>query len=275
MDSSNQMPSNQMPSNQMPSNQMSSNQMSSNQMSSNQMPTKQSPYEALILPNNAFPFFKQSMFYYIHIWMLFTLIICFFTAFVLKIPLERNIIILEGLISTISTTIYYFLNKQLVTNLSNNQPIDWQDITVLRYRGWVLSTPLMIVGFLLFLSSTTKVPLTLTTAITCILLDWLMIFLGYLGEVSIINRNIGLVTGFIPLIFIFGIMYEIFLKNKFIFINYVMFIFFILFWSLYGLGYVLELVARNYLYNWLDLLSKSGFGFVFAMYFLHKRFKLK
>ena len=174
MDSSNQMPSNQMP----------SNQMSSNQMPSNQMPTKQSPYEALILPNNAFPFFKQSMFYYIHIWMLFTLIICFFTAFVLKIPLDRNIIILEGLISTISTTIYYFLNKQLVTNLSNNQPINWQEITVLRYRGWVLSTPLMIVGFLLFLSSTTKVPLTLTTAITCILLDWLMTFLGYLGEVS-------------------------------------------------------------------------------------------
>ena len=232
--------------------------------------TKKSPYEALIKPDKKKG--KRSMFYYIRIWMLFTIIVTVFTAFVVKIPLDRNIIILEALISTISTTIYYFLDKKIESNINNNEPIDWKSMAVLRYRGWTFSTPLMIIGFLLFLSSTTKIPLTSTTAISCVLLDWLMIFLGYLGELDIINRNLALVTGFIPLILIFGIMYEVFLKNKFIFINYIMYIFFILFWSLYGIGYVWELGARNYLYNWLDLLSKSGFGFVFAVYFLYKRF---
>ena len=231
---------------------------------------KKSPYEALIKPDKKNG--KRSMFYYIRIWMLFTIFVTVFTAFVVKVPLDRNIIILEALISTISTTIYYFLDKKIESNINNNEPIDWKSMAVLRYRGWTFSTPLMIIGFLLFLSSTTKIPLTSTTAISCVLLDWLMIFLGYLGELDIINRNLALVTGFIPLILIFGIMYEVFLKNKFIFINYVMYIFFILFWSLYGIGYVWELGARNYLYNWLDLLSKSGFGFVFAVYFLYKRF---
>lgn len=98
-------------------------------------------------------------------------------------------------------------------------------MAVLRYRGWAFSTPLMIIGFLLFLSSTTKIPLTIKTGISCILLDWLMLFLGYLGELGIINRNVALITGFIPLLFIYGIMYQVFLKNKFILINYVMYIF--------------------------------------------------
>lgn len=225
-------------------------------------------YETLIKPDKTKN--KRSMFYYIRLWMLFTVVITVFTAFVVKIPLDRNIIILEALISTISTIIYYFLDKKIVTNIEKNEPIDWKGMAVLRYRGWAFSTPLMIIGFLLFLSSTTKIPLTIKTGISCILLDWLMLFLGYLGELEIINRNVALITGFIPLLFIYGIMYQVFLKNKFILINYVMYIFFILFWSLYGFGYVWGLEARNYLYNWLDLLSKSGFGFVFAIYFLYK-----
>ena len=235
--------------------------------------TKESPYEALIKPDKTKG--KRSMFFYIRIWMLFTVFVTVFTAFILKNPLDRNIIILEALISTISTTIYYFLDKKIETNIKNNQPIDWKSMAVLRYRGWTFSTPLMIIGFLLFLSSTTKIALTFSTAISCILLDWLMIFIGYLGELDIINRNVALITGFIPLILIFVIMYQVFLQNKFILINYVMYIFFILFWSLYGIGYVWELGGRNYLYNWLDLLSKSGFGFIFAIYFLYKRFRTK
>jgi bacteriorhodopsin len=110
--------------------------------------------------------------------MLFTIFVTVFTAFVIKVPLDRNIIILEALISTISTTIYYFLDKKIEASIENNEPIDWKGMAILRYRGWTFSTPLMIIGFLLFLSSTTKIALNTTTAISCILLDWLMIFIG-------------------------------------------------------------------------------------------------
>lgn len=216
---------------------------------------------------------NKSIFYYIHLWMLFTVVFTILTSFVLKIPLDRKIILLEAIISAISTTIYYFLNKKVMNNKANNEEIDWEGISLLRYRGWMFSTPIMIIAFLLFLSSTSKIKLTILTSIVVILLDWLMLALGYLGELGIINRNVAVVTGFIPLIIIFGIIYQVFLRNKYIFINYVMFAFFVLFWSLYGVGYMWELEPRNYLMNWLDLLSKSGFGVIFAFYFLYKRFK--
>jgi hypothetical protein len=215
----------------------------------------------------------KSMFYYIHLWMFFTVVLTVLTSFVLKSPLDKRIILLEAVISGISTTIYYFLNKKVMNNKANNEEVDWEGIALLRYRGWMFSTPIMIITFLLFLSSVTKIKLTVQTSIVVVLLDWLMLAIGYLGELEIINRTIAVITGFIPLIIIFGIIYNTFLRNKFVFINYFLFVCFVVFWSLYGIGYMWELEPRNYLYNWLDLLSKSGFGVIFAIYFLYKRFK--
>jgi hypothetical protein len=128
----------------------------------------------------------------------------------------------------------------------------------------------MLIAFLLFLSSTTKVKLTIQVALTIVLLDWIMLYLGYLGEIGKITRNTALVTGFIPLFIIFGIIYKTFLKNKYMFFNYFIFALFVIFWSLYGIGYMWGLEAKNYLMNVLDLLSKSGFGLAFAFYFLYK-----
>jgi hypothetical protein len=210
-------------------------------------------------------------FYFNHVWMFITVIVTLLTAIVIKIPLHRYIILMEAAISTISTTIYYFLHKNIVLNEANNEPVDWKGITVLRYNGWVFSTPIMLIAFLLFLSSTTKVKLTIPVALTIIILDWIMLLFGYLGEIGQITRNTALISGFIPLFIIFGIMYQTFLRNKYIFFNYFTFAFFVIFWSLYGIGYMWELESKNYLMNVLDLLSKSGFGLAFAFYFLYKR----
>lgn len=215
----------------------------------------------------------KSIFYYIHLWMLFTVVVTVFTSFLLKSPLDKRIILLEAFISGISTTTYYFLNKKVMNNKANNEEVDWKGIALLTYRGWMFSTPIMIITFLLFLSSVTKIKLTLQTSIAVVLLDWLMLSIGYLGELGIIKRTIAVIVGFIPLIIIFGIIYYTFIRNKFVLITYFLFVCFIIFWSLYGVGYTWELEPRNYLYSWLDLLSKSGFGIIFAIYFLYKRFK--
>jgi hypothetical protein len=213
---------------------------------------------------------SERAFYFNHVWMFITVIVTLLTAIVITIPLHRYIILMEAAISTISTTIYYFLHKKILSNEANNEPVDWKGITVLRYNGWVFSTPIMLIAFLLFLSSTTKVKLTIPVALTVVLLDWIMLYLGYLGEIGKITRNTALVTGFIPLFIIFGIIYQTFLKNKYMFFNYFIFALFVIFWSLYGIGYMWELEAKNYLMNVLDLLSKSGFGLAFAFYFLYK-----
>lgn len=214
---------------------------------------------------------SERAFYFNHVWMFITVIVTLLTAMVLTIPLHRYIILLEAAISTISTTIYYFLHQKIVLNEKNNEDVDWKSITVLRYNGWVFSTPIMLIAFLLFLSSTTKIKLTIPIAVTIIILDWIMLLLGYLGEIGKITRNAAFVGGFIPLFIIFGIIYQTFFKNKYMLFNYLMFAFFVIFWSLYGIGYMWELESKNYLMNVLDLLSKSGFGLAFALYFLYKR----
>ena len=214
---------------------------------------------------------SKRAFYFNHVWMFITVIVTLLTAMVLKIPLHRYIILMEAAISMISTTIYYFLHKKIVWNEQNKEEVDWKGITVLRYNGWMFSTPIMLIAFLLFLSSTTKVKLTIPVALTVVILDWIMLLFGYLGEIGKITRNTALVSGFIPLILIFGIIYQTFFKNKYMFFNYLMFALFIIFWSLYGIGYMWDLEAKNYLMNVLDLLSKSGFGLAFAFYFLYKR----
>jgi bacteriorhodopsin len=214
---------------------------------------------------------SKNAFYFNHIWMFITVIVTLVTAMVLKIPLHRYIMLMEAAISTISTTIYYFLHQKILSNEANNEAVDWKRITVLRYNGWVFSTPIMLIAFLLFLSSTTKVKLTIPVALTIVILDWIMLLLGYLGEIGKITRNTALVSGFIPLFIIFGIIYQTFLHNKYMFFNYVIFVLFVMFWSLYGIGYMWDLESKNYLMNVLDLLSKSGFGLAFAFYFLYKR----
>ena len=214
---------------------------------------------------------SKSAFYFNHVWMFITVIVTLLTAMVLKIPLHRYIILMEAAISTISTTIYYFLHKKIVLNEKNNEDVDWKGITVLRYNGWVFSTPIMLIAFLLFLSSTTNIKLTIPVAVTIVLLDWIMLYLGYLGEIGNITRNTAFIGGFIPLFIIFGIIYQTFLRNKYMFFNYFIFVLFIIFWSLYGIGYMWDLESKNYLMNVLDLLSKSGFGLAFAFYFLYKR----
>jgi hypothetical protein len=214
---------------------------------------------------------SKRAFYFNHVWMFITVIVTILTAIIITVPLHRYIILMEAAISTISTTIYYFLHKKIVLNEKNNEEVDWKGITVLRYNGWVFSTPIMLIAFLLFLSSTTNIKLTLPIAVTVVVLNWIMLLFGYLGEIGQITRNNALISGFIPLFIIFGIMYQTFFKNKYIFFNYLTFAFFVIFWSLYGIGYIWELESKNYLMNVLDLLSKSGFGLAFAFYFLYKR----
>lgn len=227
---------------------------------------------------------SESAFYFNHVWMGITVIITLITSFILKIPLQKYIILMEAFISAVSTYIYYLLWKKIQINKINNEPIDWKGITVLRYNGWFFTTPIMLLALLFFLSSTTNITFSPIIPIAIVILDWIMLYLGYLGEIGNITRNTALIAGFIPLFIIFWIIYQTFFKNQFVFrnlaffknqtffkINNIIFILFILFWTLYGIGYTFELEPRNYLMNVLDLLSKSFIGLIFAFYFLWKQ----
>ena len=212
----------------------------------------------------------EKAFYFNHTWMFFTVIVTLLTAIIIKIPMQRYIILMETFISSVSSYIYYLLLGKIRKNKENQENIDWKGITVLRYNGWAFTTPVMLIAFLFFLSNTTKIKITVPIILSVIVLDWIMLLFGYLGEIGYIDRNLAFFAGFAPLIVIFGIMYQLFFRKKFVLFNAIIFILFIIFWGLYGIGYMFELEPRNYLMNILDLLSKSGFGLLFAFYFLYR-----
>ena len=103
------------------------------------------------------------------------------------------------------------------------------------------------------------------TIITVLLLNWLMLLFGYLGEISVIPVLLGVLLGFIP----FLIYYYIIYKNYALLSDdgYKIFFYFFIFWSLYGIVAILPYKIKNMCYNILDLFSKNFFG-IFLTYLI-------
>jgi len=170
--------------------------------------------------------------------------------------LEVFVQLIEGLFY-----IYWLFNFNNILN-----------ITPKRYFDWSITTPTMLINlifYLIFLDYKDKnisdnlnfIELfnkEFYTIITVLLLNWLMLLFGYLGEISVIPVLLGVLLGFIP----FLIYYYIIYKNYALLSDdgYKIFFYFFIFWSLYGIVAILPYKIKNMCYNILDLFSKNFFG---------------
>ena len=105
----------------------------------------------------------------------------------------------------------------------------------------------------------------MNTIIPVLLLNWLMLLFGYLGEISVIPVLLGVSLGFIPFLIYYYIIY-----NKYALLSedgFNIFIYFFIFWSLYGIAAILPYKIKNTLYNILDLFAKNFFG-IFLSYLI-------
>ena len=113
--------------------------------------------------------------------------------------------------------------------------------------------------------------------ITIVLLNALMLLFGYLGEINVIPVIWGILIGFIPFIIYYYLIYNNFVKsdtntdtnitNTQSNINTTilkLFLYFVFFWSLYGLIGFLPYYVKNTLYNIIDLFSKNFFGILLS-----------
>jgi len=192
----------------------------------------------------------------------------------IKVPSAFNIIrqllFLEVFVQIIEGLFYVWLlyNFNVISN-----------VTPKRYIDWVITTPTMLLTLIIYLiylnnkDNVTPDNLDFFTVVNdnfdniikVLLLNWIMLLFGYLGEENIIPTILGVILGFIP----FFIYYYI------IFVNYVqfdnpgwkIFLYFFFFWSLYGIAAFLPYYIKNTLYNILDLFSKNFFG-VFLIYII-------
>jgi bacteriorhodopsin len=172
----------------------------------------------------------------------------------------RHVLNLETAISVIAGYFYSAFVAKISDSYNKNKKIDWGDINKTRYIDWFITTPIMLLVLCLVLSSdigrTVKLPIILGV----ILLNYSMLYIGYLGETNVLNKNISAFIGFIA----FGVMYFIIYYNyvlpKYKLSNYVLFIFYLIVWSVYGIVYLLDEEKKNMAFNILDLIAKCFVG---------------
>ena len=191
-----------------------------------------------------------------------------------------------GLIVQIIEGTFYIWLAKYIYSVSN--------ITMYRYYDWFFSTPTMLITFVVYLLylkekekekiENEKIDTTTinkkvknirntgkksnnslwdyvknnkTTLSIILLLNALMLIFGYLGEIGILSTNTAVLSGFVPFILYFYMIYEYYAK----FTNYgvTLFWFFAVVWSLYGFAALTPYYTKNISYNILDIFSKNFF----------------
>ena len=207
-------------------------------------------------------------FYFTFVFLTTTATITFIEAIRTKDNMVRHILNLETVISVIAAFFYNLFITDIREKESQNKPINWDEISLIRYVDWSITTPFMLLSLCLFLSYNIKKKLNLYIILPIILLNYIMLFIGYLGENNNINRNVACIVGFIPLFMMTGIIYNNFIKNSNHFINKVIFYLFVVVWFGYGIAYLFDKVTKNIVMNILDLISKAIVGILMWIYYI-------
>jgi bacteriorhodopsin len=207
----------------------------------------------------------------------------------------KQLLILENIVQVVQGSFYAWL----VYNIKNET-----NITSKRYMDWVITTPIMLITltcYIIFLRTTntnnknienmqnihdasvsdlekSQKQLDIFTILrensgvilTIVLLNAAMLLFGYLGETNVIPISRAILIGFIPFAIYYYIIYDRFVK-----VNtqettrtdttiLKLFLYFVFFWSLYGIIGFLPYYIKNTLYNVIDLFSKNFFGLLLS-----------
>ena len=197
-------------------------------------------------------------------------IIALFIKLSPKFLFLQQMMLLEVFVQFIEGTfyIYWLYNFNNILN-----------ITPKRYFDWIITTPTMLVNLIFYLiflqykdnNISNKLNFfklfkqEFYTIIIILLLNWLMLLFGYLGEINLLPVLLGVSLGFIPFLIYYYIIYKKYalLSND----GYKIYVYFLFFWSLYGIVAVLPYKIKNICYNILDLFSKNFFG-IFLTYLI-------
>ena len=195
-------------------------------------------------------------------------------AFFVKVPtmysLIKQLLTLELIVQFCEGMFYFWLVYNYAKALN---------ITPKRYIDWVITTPTMLISLMIYLIYLNKqvedkindldfftiLKENSNIFIPVVILNWLMLFFGYLGEMRIIPVLLGVFLGFIPFLLYYYMIYVNYVNEKTP--GYLLFWYFFFFWSMYGFVAVLPYYVKNSFYNILDLFAKNFFG-IFLSYII-------
>jgi bacteriorhodopsin len=181
----------------------------------------------------------------------------------------KDILGMELIVQVIEFIFYAYLVYMIISgHLSKS-------ITSHRYLDWTITTPVMLISFILFFKYLKNPQRNIrifesmkeekVNIIKVVIANALMLICGFLAEHSIINTTVGITLGFIPFLYMFKIIYEEYAKDT----NIAQIIYYVSFitWGLYGVAAALPFNQKNTMYNILDLFAKNVYG-LFLYFFI-------
>jgi hypothetical protein len=191
-----------------------------------------------------------------------------------KHKILQSILTIETVVQIIELTFYVFILRKMTTTSLNQ-------MATIRYYDWVITTPIMLFTSALFfryeqiIKDKDKKQLTMKDFIQnnyktlsyIFISNLLMLFIGYLGEIGIIDKMLSVFVGFIFFGFVFYIIYRDYaLPSGQLTLYYIMTIV----WGLYGVAAIFEADVQNNILNILDIIAKNFFG-IFIYYIIMSR----
>jgi bacteriorhodopsin len=209
---------------------------------------------------NPIQYYVKFSFSITYIFLLTTATITFIEAMRTNNPTVRHVLNIETAISVIAGYFYSVFLEKISTYEKDDRKIDWKDITMTRYIDWSMTTPLMLLVLCLVLSQNIGRIIHLKTILSVVLLNYIMLYFGYLGENDMLERSFANLGGFAAFFAMFYIVFKEFVSPKYNFSNYIIFGIFSGIWVFYGLVYLLSENYKNIGMNVLDCLAKCCFG---------------
>jgi len=148
-----------------------------------------------------------------------------------------------------------------------HKQIDWKEMTQLRYIDWSITTPMMLLVLCGTLAYNSKTKIFLFPILLILLLNYLMLGLGYLGETNSIDKTTAWFSSFFAFFAMFAAIYHYFIHPKQRYVNYILYAFFVVVWSMYGVVFFFEEKTKNICLNVLDVFSKCLIGIGLWIYF--------
>jgi len=202
--------------------------------------------------------FVYFSFYITYVLLLTTATITVIEAIRTQNPVIRHVLNLETCISIVAGYFYSMFVAKL--NVQNNKQINWSEITQMRYIDWCITTPMMLLTLCIVLGNNIQKTVPFGIFLIIVLFNYLMLYIGYLGEQQQINRIFASIFGFIPFIGMFYLVFSRFVLPKYRLDNYVLFTIYVSIWSLYGIVYLLPEEPKNIAMNILDAIAKCFMG---------------
>jgi bacteriorhodopsin len=223
------------------------------------------------IANQACPvhYYVKASFMITYILLLTTATITFIEAMRTKIPEVRHVLNLETCISIVAGYFYSVFLAEIEGFGKENKPIDWADITRTRYVDWAITTPLMLLTLCIVLSHHIGRKVGLTTILLIIALNYMMLYIGFLGEIQVFSNLLSCIIGFLPFFAMFYLIYKNYVEPKFSLAGSVLFGIYIVVWGFYGLVYLLPEQYKNISMNILDCIAKCMIGLGLWLYYSH------